>query len=183
MILIDARGRYVAGFQGAGTPGPVERAEAPAPRAVTLLAGTTDDSPAERDLLTAGTAFATWIRAAEHAEPHEQWALLCFLAGRGVTIDEHELNAALRRSRAAARGRRRPTPTARALRPGGDGARRGSRRPGLRAQLAAGLVALTPELEGLRGAAEALRLLARDPDLAWQCYAMALLAEELADEE
>ena len=38
------------------------------------------------------------IRAAEHAEPPEQWALLCFLAGRGVTTDEHELNAALRRS-------------------------------------------------------------------------------------
>ena len=29
----------------------------------------------------------------------------------------------------------------------------------------------------------ALRLLGRDSDLAWQCYAMSLLAEHLADEE
>ena len=32
-------------------------------------------------------------------------------------------------------------------------------------------------------AAKALRLLGHDPDLAWQCYAMSLLAEHLADEE
>jgi len=55
--------------------------------------------------------------------------------------------------------------------------------PVFREQLAAGLAALTSETEGLRGAAEALRLLARDPDLAWQSYAMALLAEALADED
>ena len=55
--------------------------------------------------------------------------------------------------------------------------------PAARAQLAAGLDTLTPAIEGLRGAAEALRLLERDGDLAWQCYAMALLAEELGGEE
>ena len=53
----------------------------------------------------------------------------------------------------------------------------------LRAELAAGLEALQPEIDGLRGATEALRLLGRDSDLAWQCYAMSLLAEHLADEE
>jgi hypothetical protein len=53
----------------------------------------------------------------------------------------------------------------------------------LRAELANGLDALQPEIDGLRGATEARRLLARDSDLAWQCYAMSLLAEHLADEE
>ena len=38
------------------------------------------------------------IRATERADPEEQWALLCFVAGRNVTIDAHDLNAALRRS-------------------------------------------------------------------------------------
>ncbi len=55
--------------------------------------------------------------------------------------------------------------------------------PVCREQLAAGLTALTPEAEGLQGAAEALRLLTRDPALAWQSYAMALLAEALAGED
>ena len=123
------------------------------------------------------------VRAAEHAEPPEQWVLLCFLAGRGVTTDEHELNAALRRSQLllAAGGdpRRRLELYGRAV----TALAEDLDDPGLRRQLAAGLVALTPELEGLRGAVEALRLLVRDPDLAWQCYAMALLAGELADEE
>ena len=60
---------------------------------------------------------------------------------------------------------------------------RGSRRSRPAGELAAGLAALAPEVEGLRGATEALRLLDRDDGLAWQCYAMALLAEALADEE
>ncbi len=125
-----------------------------------------------------------WIRAAERAEPHEQWALLCFLAGRDVTLDERRAERGAAALGAAARGRRRPAPSARALRPGRDRSRRGSRRPHLaRPQLAAGLDALAPEVEGLRGATESLRLLGRDADLAWQCYAMALLAEELAGEE
>jgi len=122
------------------------------------------------------------IRAAEVAEPPEQWALLCFLAGRSVTLDERELGSAVRRSELL-------------LAAGGD-PRRGLElygravtalaadldHPFLREQLTGGLAALLPEAEGLRGAAEALRLLARDPDLAWQSYAMALLAEALADE-
>jgi len=131
----------------------------------------------------AQNALRDWIRAAEHSEPHEQWALLCFLAGRSVAIDENELNAALRRSElllAAGGDPRRPLElygrAVTALAEDLDDLL-------LREQLAAGLAALTPEVEGLRGAAEALRLLARDPDLAWQCYAMALLAEELADAE
>jgi hypothetical protein len=124
-----------------------------------------------------------WIRATEHADPHEQWALLCFLAGRSVTFDEHERNAALRRSElllATGGDPRRPLElygrAVTALAEDLDN-------PVSRAQLAAGLDALAPEIEGLQGAAEALRLLGRDGDLAWQCYAMALLAEELADDD
>lgn len=124
-----------------------------------------------------------WIRASERADPHEQWALLCFLAGRGVSFDEQELKAALRRSElllATGGDPRRPLElygrAVTALAEDLDD-------PMARAQLAAGLDALTVEIEGLRGAAEALRVLGRDGDLAWQCYAMALLAEELAGEE
>ncbi len=123
------------------------------------------------------------IRATERAEPPEQWALLCFLAGRNVTLDEHERDAALRRSElllAAGGDPRRPLElygrAVTALAEDLDD-------PAARAQLAAGLDTLTPAIEGLRGAAEALRLLGRDGDLAWQCYAMALLAEELGGEE
>ena len=120
------------------------------------------------------------IRAAEDAEPPEQLALLCFLAGRDLTVDENELNGALRRSELllAAGGdpRRRLEPFGRAV----TALAQELDDPTLRSQLAAGLVALTAEVGGLRGATEALRLLLEDTDLAWQCYAMALLAEELA---
>ena len=122
------------------------------------------------------------IRAAERAEPPEQWALLCFLAGQSVTIDEDELKAALRRSElllAAGGDPRRPLELyGRAV----TALARDLDDPTLRAQLADGLSALTPAVDGLRGAGEALRLLGRDGELAWQCYAMALLAEELAGE-
>jgi hypothetical protein len=121
-----------------------------------------------------------WARASERVEPEEQWVILCFLAGRDVGLDESELYAALRRSELL-------------LAAGGDPRRRlelygravtalatDLDEPALRAQLGAGLAALVPEVEGLRGAMEALRLLRRDADLAWQCFAMALLADALA---
>jgi hypothetical protein len=124
-----------------------------------------------------------WVRSTEHGPPEEQWVLLCFLAGRGVEVDEAELHAALRRSELL-------------LATGGDPRRalelygraitalaEDLDDPMLRAELANGLDALQPEIEGLRGATEALRLLGHDSDLAWQCYAMSLLAEHLADEE
>jgi hypothetical protein len=46
-----------------------------------------------------------------------------------------------------------------------------------------GLASLEPEAEGLRGAREALRLLRSDGDLAWQCFACALLADSLTEAE
>src|SRR3954454_23536804 len=124
-----------------------------------------------------------WIRAAEHAAPEEQWTLLCFLAGQSVAIDEDVLHAAIRRAElllATGGDPRRPLElygrAVTALAEDLDD-------PALRSQLVDGLEALRPELDGLRGATEALRLLGRDGDLAWQCYAMSLLAEHLAGEE
>jgi hypothetical protein len=124
-----------------------------------------------------------WLRSVERAEPEEQWTLYCFLAGRAVTLDADELNAALRRSELllAAGGdpRRAPQLYGRAV----TALAEDLDTPAARAELAAGLASLAPEAEGLRGAAEALRLLQRDPDLAWQCFALGLLAEELAGED
>lgn len=123
-----------------------------------------------------------WIRTFDRAEPQEQWIMLCFLAGRGVPLDDDDLNAALRRAELL-------------LATGGDPRREldlysqavSSIAADLdsseaRAQLQAGLRALEPETAGLRGAGEGLRVLRGDEDLAWQCYACALLAEELASE-
>jgi len=123
------------------------------------------------------------IRATEGADPPEQWVLLCLLAGHNVTLDEHERKAAIRRSElllAAGGDPRRPLElwgrAVTALAEDLDSS-------AARAQLAAGLDMLTPSIEGLRGAADALQLLEQEDDLAWQCYAMALIAEELAGEE
>ena len=123
-----------------------------------------------------------WVRSVERAEPAEQWTMLCFFAGRSVSVDEEELNAAVRRAELllAAGGdpRRRLDPFGRAATALADDLDT----PELRAQLHAGLVGLVPEVEGLRGARDSLALLLADPDLAWKVYATALLAEALAEE-
>lgn len=124
-----------------------------------------------------------WIRSVERAEPEEQWVVLCFLAGQDVRLDEEELNAALRRA-------------ALLLAAGGDPRRRlelygravtslaeDLDEPERRAELRAGLEGLRVVAEGLRGAREALALLLRDGDLAWQAYAMSLVASSLADDD
>lgn len=123
-----------------------------------------------------------FIRAVERAEPEDQLAMLCYLAGRGVELDESDVNGAVRRAQLL-------------LATGGDPRRKldlygravtavaeDLDSPAARAQLQDGLRALSGEAEGLRGASEALRLLQRDTDLAWQCFACALVAEELAAE-
>ena len=108
--------------------------------------------------------------------------VLCLLAGRGVTLDADDLRGALRRAElllAAGGDPRRPLElygravTALAL---------DLDNPHARAQLAAGSRELGRELGPLDDLADPLLLLTEDADLAWQCYAMALLAEELADE-
>ena len=123
-----------------------------------------------------------WVRSVERAEPAEQWTMLCFFAGRQVTIAEDELNAAVRRAELllAAGGdpRRRLDPFGRAATALADDLDA----PERRAQLRSGLEALLPEVEGLRGARESLVLLLSDRDLAWNAYATSLLAEALAEE-
>ena len=112
-----------------------------------------------------------------------RWWCSASLAGRGVTLDEDDLRGALRRAElllATGGDPRRPLElygravTALAI---------DLDDPGARAQLGAGLSELGRELGPLHDLTAPLRLLTQDADLAWQCYAMALLAEELADEE
>jgi hypothetical protein len=123
-----------------------------------------------------------WLSSVERAEPEEQWSLVCFVAGRSVELDAEVLNAALRRAELL-------------LATGGDPHRalelygravtavaRDLDSPTARAQLRAGLEALQDDVADVPGAAEAVRLLLGDPDLAWQSFALALLAEELAEE-
>jgi hypothetical protein len=123
-----------------------------------------------------------WVRSVERAEPADQWIMLCFFAGRSVTLDEDELNAAIRRAELllAAGGdpRRRLDPFGRAATALADDLDD----PGRRTALRHGLERLQSEVEGLRGAREALALLLSDADLAWRAYATSLLAEALADE-
>lgn len=123
-----------------------------------------------------------WLRSAERAAPEEQWTLLCFLAGGEVALDTGERNAAVRRAQlllATGGDPRRPLElygrAVTALAVDLDD-------PVRRADLHAGLTALSPAVEGLRGLGEALRVLVGDADLAWQAFAMAVLGEALADE-
>ena len=123
-----------------------------------------------------------WIRSLERAEPTEQWTMLCFFAGRGIQIDEDELNAAVRRAElllAAGGDPHRPLdPFGRAATALADDLDL----PERRAELRAALEALRGEVADLRGARESLALLLADDDLAWQAYATSLLAEALAEE-
>jgi hypothetical protein len=52
-----------------------------------------------------------------------------------------------------------------------------------RRELADGLAALEPLVAGLHGTTGSLRLLLDDPDLAWQCFAASVLADELSETE
>ena len=108
--------------------------------------------------------------------------MLCFFAGRGVEIDEHELNAAVRRAELllAAGGdpHRALDPFGRASTALADDLDAPERRAALRS----GLEGLRTEVAGLRGARESLALLLADDDVAWRVYATSLLAEALAEE-
>jgi len=123
-----------------------------------------------------------WLRSVERAEPEEQWSLVSFVAGRRVELDADALNAALRRAELllAAGGdpHRAPELYGRAV----TALARDLDTPEARAQLRAGLEEVQAQVLGRPGASEAVRLLLGDPDLAWQSFALALLAEELAEE-
>jgi hypothetical protein len=109
--------------------------------------------------------------------------MLCFIAGREVTVPAEEANAALRRAElllaAGGNPHRRLELFGRAV----TALAQDLDTPGRRAELVAGLDALAPDVSGLPGGSESLRVLRADADLAWQCYAAALLAEELASAE
>ena len=123
-----------------------------------------------------------WVRSLERREPTEQWTMLCWLAGREIAIDEDELNGAVRRAElllAAGGDPHRPLdPFGRAATALADDLDA----PERRTTLMAGLAALRDDVAGLRGARESLALLLADPDLAWQVYGTAVLADALAEE-
>jgi hypothetical protein len=107
---------------------------------------------------------------------------IAFVAGQGVVLDEDELRGAARRSlqllAAGGDPRRELELHGRAvtsLAADLDG-------PAARAALAAGLATVRDGAEGLPAVGEATRALLADPDLAWQAFACATLAEQLADD-
>lgn len=121
------------------------------------------------------------LRAAEHGELEERFAVLAFLAGRGVVVDPDERHAALRRSQLllAAGGDPRRTleldgRAVTALAADLDA-------PGSRRALEAALEELEPAVAELPSLAAALLALRADRDLAWRAFALAVLAEDLDD--
>jgi hypothetical protein len=104
---------------------------------------------------------------------------LAWLAGQGIELDEDEVRASMRRAELL-------------LAAGGDPRREleldgravlavaaDLDEPGARAQLEDSLGALAIQAEGLDSVSSALAQLRAQPDLAWQCYAGALLAEAI----
>ena len=108
---------------------------------------------------------------------------LAWLAGRGIEHDPEELRAALRRAELllAAGGdpRRELELDGRAVTSLADDLET----PEAKDALEDGLQALATEAEGMATVASALAQLRAQPDLAWRCYACAVLAEEMAGED
>jgi hypothetical protein len=105
---------------------------------------------------------------------------LAWLAGQGVELDEEERRATLRRAELL-------------LATGGDPRRElelddravsavaaDLDGEAARAQLEDALARLTADSEGLAAVSDGLARLRSQPDLAWRCYAGALLAEAIA---
>jgi hypothetical protein len=129
-----------------------------------------------------GSPDASWLPLLEHASGEDRWTLLCFLAGRRVVLEAGELHGVLRRAElllAAGGDPRRPLELrGRAV----TAVAADLDAPAARDQLRAGLETLLEEAAGSPAEIEVQRLLA-DGDLAWQCFACALLAEALAAED
>ena len=104
---------------------------------------------------------------------------LAWLAGQGIELDEEEVRATVRRAELllAAGGdpRRELELDGRAV----AAVAADLDDPNAREQLEDSLNALATEAEGLASVASALAQLRAQPDLAWQCYAGALLAEAI----
>jgi hypothetical protein len=106
---------------------------------------------------------------------------LAWLAGQEVELDQDELRGTLRRAELllAAGGdpRRELELDGRAV----TAVAEDLDRPAARDQLEDALARLTAGSEGLAAVSDGLARLRAQPDLAWQCYACALLAEAIAD--
>jgi hypothetical protein len=123
------------------------------------------------------------LAAIESGTLGDPLVLVAYLAGQGLSFDPAELNAAQRRAlllRATAGDPRREL----------EIDDRGVRAlaldlfsPARRAELAAGLDALSPLVGELQLVREAVVFLASDLDLAWRLFALALLAEALAESD
>ena len=104
---------------------------------------------------------------------------LAWLAGQGIELDSEEVRATVRRAELllAAGGdpRRELELDGRAV----AAVAADLDDPDARERLEDSLNALATEAEGLASVASALAQLRAQPDLAWQCYAGALLAEAI----
>lgn len=108
--------------------------------------------------------------------------VLAWLVADQVPIPQDQLNAARRRALLVLAAGGDPT---RELEHGEVAAVRLAEEldaPERRAALAAALEGIAADAAGLPAVEVALHLLQHDPDLAWQSLALALLADELADE-
>lgn len=106
---------------------------------------------------------------------------LCFVAGGQVELDEAERHATLRRAElllaAGGNPRRELDLDDRAVTAVADDLDSEA----ARAQLLSGLEALGPETADLAETDAARQRLVADPDLAWRCFARALLADATSD--
>jgi hypothetical protein len=113
----------------------------------------------------------------------ELWAMLAYVAGREIAIDDDELNASLRRAvlllAAGGDPHRGLDLEGRAVTALASDLDREQRRTALMR----GVDELVGRSQRLPHVRESLFVLASQPELAWHAFACALLAEELADEE
>ena len=125
----------------------------------------------------------SWLEQVEAtAEGDDALAVLAWLAGADVQVDEDELRGAMRRSLLLLAAGGDPHRTLEL-----DGravvALAGELdRPERRDELARGLAGLRADSEGLPRVSSALVGLLDDGDLAWLAYAAGLIGEELAEE-
>jgi 8-oxo-dGTP diphosphatase len=119
-----------------------------------------------------------WLEQLED-DADEAYAALAFIAGRSVTLDADELQAARRRAMLLLAAGGDPT---RPLELDGRAVRAlvdDLASPARSVQLATALARLRDEADGLPHVAAALEALVDAPDLTWRWFALALLADEL----
>ncbi|MGE5273764.1 MAG: hypothetical protein ACM3QU_08385 [Verrucomicrobiota bacterium] len=124
-----------------------------------------------------------WLEQLERtADEGDLPAVLAWLAGADVSLDEDELRAALRRALLLLAAGGDPQ---RHLDPGGRAVTALAAdldRPRRRVELARGLGGARAEADSLPAVCAALDRLLEDPDLAWRAYAAGLIGEELAED-